>query len=216
MDLKEAGNLLYQIGTTYDEMGGSHFGLVQKLTGGAGPRVHVPLAKRTFQGVHAAIKKGLIRACHDLSEGGLATAVAESAFAGGLGARINLGQVPYSYMLEPAAQAKHDALSAEHAELELHPLAAVPQATAILLFSESNSRFLVEVPQTKAAAFEELLAGVPHALIGEVIAEPRLQILGLPRPTKELPDEPSELRTTAVIDAPLNELKEAWQKPLRW
>ena len=216
MDLKEAGNLLYQIGTTYDEMGGSHFALVQKLKGGAGPRVHVPLAKRTFQGVHAAIKKGLIRACHDLSEGGLATAVAESAFAGGLGARINLGQVPYSYMLEPAAQAKHDALSAEHAELELHPLAAVPQATAILLFSESNSRFLVEVPQTKAAAFEELLAGVPHALIGEVIAETRLQILGLPRPTKELPDEPSELRTTAVIDAPLNELKEAWQKPLRW
>jgi len=43
-----------------------------------------------------------------------------------------------------------------------------------------------------------------------------LQIPGRPQPTKELPDEPSKLRTTAVIDAPLNELKEAWQKPLRW
>lgn len=44
----------------------------------------VPVAKRTFAGVHRAIREGLVRACHDLSEGGLATAVAEMAFAGGL------------------------------------------------------------------------------------------------------------------------------------
>lgn len=216
MDLKEAGNLLYQVGATRNEMGGSHFALVQNLSGGTVPQVDPRLAKLTFQSLHKAINAGLVRACHDLSEGGLAVAAAESAFAGQLGARLHLAQVPYSFMLDPDAQERHSDLSAEHDGLELHPLSAMPEATSVLLFSESNSRFLVEVEPSRAAEFEKVLTGVPCALVGEVTTGKRLEVVGLPRPAREFTDEPSELRTTAVINADLNELKEAWQKPLRW
>ena len=48
--------------------------------------VDLELAPRLFRGVHEAMLRGLVRACHDLSEGGLAVAAAEMAFAGGIGA----------------------------------------------------------------------------------------------------------------------------------
>src|SRR5205823_7101702 len=88
MDLKEPGNRLYLIGTTKDEMGGSHYHLVNGIAGGVPPEVDLDLAPRIFHKLHEAIRQGLVRACHDLSEGGLATAVAEMAFAGGLGADL--------------------------------------------------------------------------------------------------------------------------------
>jgi phosphoribosylformylglycinamidine synthase len=207
MDLKESGNLLYQVGATRHELGGSHFALVNGLSGGEVPQVDPPLAKVTFHALHKAINAGLVRACHDLSEGGLAAAVAEAAFSGGLGARVELGRVPYSFMLDPEAQERHARLAAEQSDVTIHPLAALPEATAVLLFSESNSRFLCEVPPTRAAEFEQLLAGVPCGQIGEVTETGRLEALGLPRSARD---------KATVIDADLNELKEAWQKPLRW
>ena len=216
MDLKEPGNLLYQVGATRRELGGSHFALVQNLPGGDVPQVDPALAKLTFQGVHAAIVAGCVRACHDLSEGGLAVAAAEMAFAGGLGARLQLAEAPYSIVLDRAAQERAAKLAEAHPELELHPLSAQPDATAMLLFAESNSRFLCEVPQDKAAAFEKALHGVPHALLGEVTTGGRLEIFGLPQPVKDAPDEAAVLRVPKVIDAPLDELKEVWQEPLRW
>jgi phosphoribosylformylglycinamidine synthase len=90
MDLKSPGNLLYLVGETKNELGGSHFALVNHLSGGQVPTVDAALARRTFAAMHAAIDAGLVRSCHDLSEGGLAVAVAEMAFAGGLGAHVEL------------------------------------------------------------------------------------------------------------------------------
>jgi phosphoribosylformylglycinamidine synthase len=101
MDLKQAGNLLYLVGETKEELGGSHFALVNELTGGAAPRVDADAAKRTFAAMHAAIVGGTVRACHDLSEGGLAVAAAEMAFAGGLGAALEVdrGELPIAAAL---------------------------------------------------------------------------------------------------------------------
>ena len=179
MDLKQPGNLLYQVGETKDELGGSHFALVESLAGGHVPVVDPAVAKRTFAAVHQAMDCGLIRACHDLSEGGLAVAAAEMAFAGGLGARIELGMVPHAFSSnEPQ------------------------QLTATLLFAESNSRFLCEVPSASAAEFEALMAEVPCARVGEVNDQSKLQIFH----DNESP----------VIDADIQTLKEAWKAPLRW
>jgi phosphoribosylformylglycinamidine synthase len=69
-------------------MGGSHYHLVNKLDGGVPPEVDADLAPRIFRRLHEAIRRGLLRSCHDLSEGGLAVAVAEMAFAGGIGADL--------------------------------------------------------------------------------------------------------------------------------
>jgi phosphoribosylformylglycinamidine synthase len=218
MDLKEAGNFLYQVGLTRDELGGSHFALVQSLSGGRVPQVDASQAKRIFTALHGAISKGLVRACHDLSEGGLAAAAAEMAFAGGLGARLFLAQVPYEIELDAQAQADAREMAAQMPDAEdFHPLCALPEATAILLFSESNTRFLCEVRPEDQQAFEQALAEVPHALVGEVVATAQLQIVGLPAPTPGVdPGDPMELAAPLVIDADLARLKEAWQAPLRW
>jgi phosphoribosylformylglycinamidine synthase len=218
MDLKEAGNFLYQIGLTRDEMGGSHFALVQSLEGGHVPQVDAALAKRTFAALHAAIAAGLVRACHDLSEGGLAAAAAEMAFAGGLGARLFLAQAPYEIELDAQTRAVGETLKSQVGGVEdFHPLCALPEATAILLFSESNTRFLCEVRPEDQEPFERALADVPHALCGEVLSTAQLQIIGLPAPTPgDEPSDPAELTAPLVIDADLERLKEAWQSPLRW
>ncbi len=189
MDLKQPGNFLYQVGLTKNELGGSHFTLVESLEGGQVPRVDAPAAKRTFEALHQAINAGLVRACHDLSEGGLAVAAAEMAFAGELGARLVLEQVPHEITLGD------------------------PSATVTLLFSESNTRFLVEVEPERAKAFESILGDVPHAMIGEVVDTGKLEILGPPTP---IPGEGRELGTPIVVEADLAALKESWQKPLRW
>src|SRR5207244_1046780 len=88
MDLKEPGNALYLVGATHNEMGGSHYHLIHGQNGGVVPRVDVELAPRLFTRLHDAIAAGLVRSCHDLSEGGLAVAAAEMAFAGGIGADL--------------------------------------------------------------------------------------------------------------------------------
>ena len=186
MDLKQAGNYLYQVGVTKDEMGGSHFALVESLSGGRVPAVDAEMAKKTFASLHRAIDAGLVRACHDMSEGGLATAAAEMALAGNLGARLLVDRTPH---------------------------AIDSPAPAVLLFSESNTRFLVEVLPEQIDAFEAALADVPHALVGEVVDSGKLEVLGAAGP---LPDKPEETGVPLVVEADLETLKEAWQKPLRW
>ena len=140
MDLKNAGNVLYLIGETRDELGASHFALVNNVDGGQVPSVDPLKARKIFAALHGAIEKGLVRACHDLSEGGLAAATAEMAFAGGLGAEIDLTVVPTGdHEIEPAAR----------------------------LFSESNTRFLCEVVPANAAAFEDALRRMRNRLYKE-------------------------------------------------
>jgi phosphoribosylformylglycinamidine synthase len=156
MDLKSPGNLLYIIGLTNDELGGSHYAMVEGLSGGEVPKVDAAMAKQTFAAVHQAINSGLVRACHDLSEGGLAVAAAEMAFAGNLGARIELSNLPSPYGRGAGGE-------------------GIPPAA--LLFSESNTRFLCEIEPAKAAAFDSLFEDIPHASIGEVVDSGKLEIL---------------------------------------
>ena len=101
--------------------------------------------------------------------------------------------------------------------LKIALLAPMPSANAILLFSESNSRFLCEVPPDNAEAFEAALAGVPFALAGEVIDATLLQVVGIPVPTASAHEsDVYEVTAPLVIEAPLDELKAAWQRPLDW
>jgi phosphoribosylformylglycinamidine synthase len=193
MDLKEPGNLLYLVGTTRDEMGGSHYhkirstlplGEGQGVRDGQVPHLDPHVAKRTFAAMHRAIHAGLVRACHDLSEGGLAVAAAEMAFAGGLGADIDLQPVPCDASLP-----------------SLSGRGAGGEGVAARLFSESNTRFLCEVRPENDAAFEAAIAGAASARIGQVTDGDRLLIRD---------------GDATVVDSDLAALKEAWQKPLRW
>jgi phosphoribosylformylglycinamidine synthase len=164
MDLKGPGNLLYLIGETKDEMGGSHYNLVNGISGGKVPTVNKEGAPKTFRALHQAIKQGLVLSCHDLSEGGLAVAAAEMAFAGGVGIQIDL-----------------------------------KAGSIVPLFSESNTRFLVEVAVSSEGAFSELLAGVT------------LEKLGMTSTGEELVITSSGRQ---LVRASLKDLKACWQKPL--
>jgi phosphoribosylformylglycinamidine synthase len=173
MDLKEPGNQLFLIGATRDELGGSHYHLVQGLTGGSVPQVDLQAAPQLFRKLHGAIAQGLVRACHDVSEGGVAVALAEMAFAGAVGADVT----------------------------GLHA-AATGLGDEILLFSESATRFVVEVKPEHVAKFQACFEGEPLTALGKTVKEPRLRIAGA--------------NGEWVVWASLADLKEAWQKPLRW
>jgi phosphoribosylformylglycinamidine synthase len=93
MDLKTPGNYLMLVGGTNDEMGGSEYNKSKGFIGNSVPKVRSD-AKKTVDAVTKAIDEGYVRSCHDLSEGGLAVAAAEMAFAGGRGAEIYLDYIP--------------------------------------------------------------------------------------------------------------------------
>ena len=172
MDLKEVGNELYLVGETKNELGGSHLHQISGRTGGSPPRPDLERAPKIFAAVHQAISRGLIRACHDLSEGGLAVSIAEMAFAGGIGADVTTLPGPVGLSDETR------------------------------LFSESCTRFVLEVKPENAAALKELFGNLPLTKIGTTTKEPRLRIV--------------EANGEWLIWVKLSELKESWQKPLRW
>ncbi|MCG8652322.1 MAG: AIR synthase-related protein, partial [Pirellulales bacterium] len=174
MDAKSAGNQVFLIGATGNELGGSHLALVCQLSGGQVPTVNPSLAKRTFAAMHQAIRGGLVRSCHDLSEGGLAVAAAEMAMAGRLGMQIDLTN-----------------------------LCGDDLSPTVALFSESNTRFLVEVPAEKAGEFEACFANedVSAVKLGTIEAADRLIV----KRNDEL-----------VLEASIDEVRSAWRQPLDW
>jgi len=175
MDFKKPDSLIYIVGLTGDELGGSEYFALYGATGNKAPTIWPMRAKYNMRKISQAAAERLLLSCHDLSQGGLGVSLAEMAFSGGLGAEIDLGLVPLSEEIT-----RDD----------------------IILFSESNSRFLVEVSPENEGRFEEIMSGSDLALIGRVKNEPFLEVYGL--------------NGHKVISCPLIELKEAWQRTLEW
>ena len=168
MDLKEPGNVLFLVGASTSDLGGSLFNVVTGQMGGKIPPVDVQTAPRLFAQMYEAICTGMVRSCHDLSEGGLAVAAAEMAFAGGVGADL-------------AGLAGDDAAS---------------------LFNEAPTRFLVEVKTQHGDQFRRVFGDLPVREVGKTVKEPRLRIAGT--------------SGEWVVWLSLQQLKEAWQRPLAW
>jgi len=175
MDLKKASNFLFVVGRTEDELGGSHYYKVKGELGANVPKVDLRVAPEVARRVARAIDEGLVASCHDCSEGGLAVALAEMAFAGGLGAEVDLRGLPVSEdCRRPAAQ----------------------------LFSESTSRYVVEVEPENYSAFAKLMLNLPFGQIGKVTEEPKLVI--------------RSVSGKKVIESDIEGLKEAWQRTFDW
>ncbi len=147
MHFKQAGDLIYVIGLTQDELGASEFHrwlAAEQGTpahyGGTVPGLDVPRALATYRAMNAAIEAGLLHSSHTPTLGGLAVACALAALGGDLGAELNLDAAPQSGKLSDDA----------------------------LLFAESNSRFVVTCAPAQATALEAVFAGVPCARVGIV------------------------------------------------
>ena len=151
VDLKKPGDLIYMIGKTYPELGGSEYYKINGHLGNSVPKVNAEEAKKIFDAITLAIDAGYVKACHDISEGGLAVAAAEMAFSSRYGMEVDLRKVPV------------DGISRND----------------FVLFSESNSRFLVEVSQDDKEKFEEMMKGISYGKIGKVTGLNILEVIGL-------------------------------------
>ncbi len=173
MELKQPGNSVYIVGKTYPELGGSHYYQKKGYLGNSVPKVRIETAKKTMNRITEAIDKGILRACHDLSEGGLAVASAEMAFSSGYGIELDLQKVPRTKEVS-----RND----------------------FVLFSESNTRFLVEVTAKHKEAFEALMKEVDCAEVGTVKKDSIMSVKGLDG--------------KQTVHADLDELRKRWKSTL--
>jgi len=154
MYAKQAGGLIYIVGLTRNELGGSAYYDLHGAIGNRVPIVDTRVAKAIFETLARASSLGIIRAMHDCSEGGIGVAAAEMAFAGGLGMDLYLKDIP-----------------------------SESDSRDIILFSESHSRFIVEVGKENQKAFERLCKGLPVGLAGCLNATGQFRVFdrnGLP------------------------------------
>ncbi|MDY0225783.1 MAG: AIR synthase-related protein [Desulfomicrobium apsheronum] len=146
-DFKRPNENVYVLGLTKNEMGGSEYADALGLCG-AVPQVDAVSARIRYERIHEAITTGLLSAAHDVSDGGLAVAVAEMALAGRIGADIDVDKIP--------------ALDCPLPEQRL--------------YSESASRFVVTVPDDRRGAFEALFAQDFMAAIGRTTSDEKLTL----------------------------------------
>lgn len=148
MELKEEENSIYIVGYTDDELGGSEYYHLKGYLGANIPRLNAHKTIEAYEKLTKAIDEGIIRACHDVSDGGLAVAASEMAFTGDLGMEFSLSELP------SRSNIRSDKL----------------------LFSESNGRLLVEVSKGKEDSFEEIMADSVHGRLGLVTGYNTLKI----------------------------------------
>ena len=184
MALKTPGNLLYLIGQTRYELAGGYYSEVvdpdsfdQIFPYAQVPQVDLARARPLMVVLGEAIRSGLVRSCHDLSEGGLALAAAEMALAGQLGVH----------------------LETTHITIKEGPTLHPNSEAIVRLFSETPSRFLVEITPEQFGTFEKFLRDAnvrDMTYVGAVTSNNRFIV-------QNGEDE--------IINLGVDELQEAWK-----
>lgn len=146
-DFLASGDVILVLGESRPELAGSTLEKVLGTPLAGVPTVHLDRSLPLYRALATAIDQGLVRSLHDLSDGGLAVALAESALGGRLGANVTLDHLP-----GPGG------------------------SDAELLFGESPSRFLATVSPRHLDAFQKVLRGQSYAVLGSVVAEPRVTV----------------------------------------
>ncbi|MCX9083796.1 MAG: phosphoribosylformylglycinamidine synthase subunit PurL [Candidatus Methanoperedens sp.] len=173
MDVKKPNDRVYVLGMTRDELGASEYYASLGFIGNDVPRVNALSARKLYLALEKAINEGVVASCHDCSDGGLGVALAESAFSGGFGMNISLTKVPVENI----------------------------SRSDTILFSESQSRFVVTVAPGNVARFQGIMKGTVFADVGEVTKQQEFIVKDGEK---------------MVIRIGIEELKDAWQKTLRW
>ncbi len=151
MDFKSPGDIIYVVGLTRDELGGSEYYELFGYTGLNVPEVHPEAFFPVYGAVYEAIRQGLAASVHGVYRGGLAVHLALSAMGGATGADIDLSKVPVE----------------------------TPLSDARLAFSESPGRFIISVPEAFRERFEALFKDLPLAPVGTVKADSALNVRAL-------------------------------------
>lgn len=148
LDAKFPGDLVYVLGETMNELGGSEYYQLMEKIGLHVPKVDVGRVWPLYLALHQAIQAGLVSSAHAVAKGGLAVHLALVAMAGELGMDVHIGKAPSGPGLSPTQ----------------------------LLYSESAGRFVLTVAPARKEAFEKLFATMPVACIGEVTENARFRV----------------------------------------
>ena len=144
LDPKFPGDLIYILGETKNELGGSEYFASQNEIGNTVPQVEAKTAIKLYRKFTEAAEKRLIASSLSPQFGGIAVTLAKKAIAGQLGMEINLKKIPLSKDLQKLKR------------------------TDYILFSETQSRFIVTINPKRKKEFEKHFAKIPFALIGKV------------------------------------------------
>lgn len=148
-DFKKEGDLIYVLGETFNECGGSEYYAELGVKGGSVPTVKTESALERYRKLHLAIHQGWIASAHDCSDGGLGVTLAESCIGGELGVEVCLDEI------------------VKRSNLNL----------AICLFSESQSRIVVSIDPQFKTQFEKLMQESVYFYIGKIVSEPIFRVL---------------------------------------
>ena len=158
IDFKKQGDLVYIVGITKDELGGSEFLAYkgeqikgEKYIGDSIPEVDAMLNKKIYKIVDRMLRKKIIASSISVERGGLALAVAKSAMSGLLGVTIDLKKVPHKNVM------RNDTM----------------------LYSESQGRIIVSIAPENKEQFEKLCSDIPFAPIGHVNDNQYITITGI-------------------------------------
>jgi phosphoribosylformylglycinamidine synthase len=155
MDSKVAGDLIYVLGTTRDELGASEYYAHLGYIGRNVPEVRPDEFTPTYRNLMRAIENDLVASAHGIYRGGMAVHLAMVAMGGNLGLQADLANIPVS------GEMRDDAL----------------------MFSESAGRFIVTIDPDKRKSFETIFKTAPCACIGTVTGGSDLVINGLGQQT---------------------------------
>jgi phosphoribosylformylglycinamidine synthase len=181
---KEEGDVVLLLGPWPDEIGGSEYlSVVHGLETGPVPWLDLNLERAVQQVCRDLIQQGLVESAHDLSEGGLAVALAECCISGGIGADIGLDL--YNAAVWTAARETEPELGIEEAEFKRLAAPADPVRMTdrkrgdVVLFGEGPSRIVISVKQERLDTVQQFVraAGVPLSVLG-VVGGTHLKIWG--------------------------------------
>jgi phosphoribosylformylglycinamidine synthase len=151
MDAKMAGDLVYILGETKDELGASEYYEHLGHIGLKVPTLQTEVSIACYRTLYQAIEQELIASCHGVYRGGLGVHLALVAMAGDLGMTVDLAKVPGGGM----------------------------ERDDTVLFSESPGRFIVTIAPSDRSAFESIMGAAPCSCVGVVSDGKDLIINGL-------------------------------------
>jgi len=144
MDSKFPGDIIYILGETRNELGGSEYYQLMGAVGLNVPKVAVPALWPQYKALHLAITDGLVSSCHAVSRGGLAVHLALTAMAGELGMDVDFSRIPGADALTPSQG----------------------------LYSESCGRFIITVAPDRQERFEAIFSNLNIGRIGTTTESP--------------------------------------------
>jgi phosphoribosylformylglycinamidine synthase II len=177
MGFRDDGEVVMIVGETKPELGGSEYYHTLGCIGKQPPALDFDLEIRTQRSVLECVRNGSVSACHDISKGGLGVALAEMAIAGGKGATVDCTSVSTETMQDDD-----------------------------LLFSETNSRFIITTKNSSRVSETLSKWNVPARVVGAVGGDLLRLQLGDSRLDFSL-----ETLREAYIDS-LQRIMEPWQK----